>query len=331
MPMYSVGKILKNCRKEKKITQEQLCEGICTASALSKFENGHKEPTYVTFASLMERMGEWPEAYDIFLGDQSYWIQQQQSRIWRLLYCKDYEKVLEALDELEEVLKAYPNDVVYHQFLRLNRLMGSTKGFVGREQLGELEDILRMTAPSFGKKPLKELFLTHQEIMVVNDIAVGYGENGETEKAIMTLTELKEYLEQDFIGVRMRQSAYSTINRNLVKYLGQGGYHETAIRISYELIDKLRGMGKTLLVSDLYYSIAWNYMKMDRKKYIQEIEDAIVLSLYGDLSNRNYRNAEDIIAHVRENMGEMLERPNLRRCLDFYHRMAQQYSPKQTQ
>ena len=68
MAVYSMGAILKKCREAKGITQEELCLGICTASALSKMEHGYREPSYVKFASLMERMGEWPEAYDIFVG-----------------------------------------------------------------------------------------------------------------------------------------------------------------------------------------------------------------------------------------------------------------------
>lgn len=330
MAVYSMGTILKKCRETKKITQEELCYGICTASALSKMEHGVREPSYVKFASLMERMGEWPEAYDIFIGDKVYRINELQSRIRTLIYHEGYKKAGEMLDELEQELQSFPNETIYHQFLRMGRVICKSKGLIRKEQIDELIGLLKWTVPDFGKKPLGECFLSHQELILANNIAIGYGENGEIEKAIEVLTELKSYLDCNYMGNRNKASMYSTVLLNLVKYLGLAGHYENALRIADEAMDILIDIGKTYHIATLHYDIAWIYMQIDKEKYHQIIEDEFTISLYADLSNRNYSSAEATIEYIDESMKELLDSVNLRNLLDVYYRMAPARSPKQT-
>lgn len=330
MPIYSVGKILKICREEKKITQEELCEGICTTSALSKIENGHREPTYVTFASLMERMGEWPEAYDIFIGDKVYRVNELQSRIRTSLYHQELQKAGDLLDELEQELKNFPNETVYHQFLELGRTICKADGKFDGKYIEKLENIISWTVPDFGKKPIGQCFLSHQELMLANNIAIGYGEIGEGEKAIGLLRELKEYLESNYMGNRNKATMYSTILLNLVKYLGLEGYYEEALGVAEKAIGILAETGKTLKIATLRYDIAWICTKLDQNKYQQRIEDELVLSLCTDISNQNYHSANETISLIEENMKDCLNGINLHHILALYHRMAPAHCPKQS-
>lgn len=330
MAVYSMGTILKKCRETKGITQEELCYGICTASALSKMEHGLREPSYVKFASLMERMGEWPEAYDIFIGDKVYRINELQSRIRTKLYHQELKNATEILDELESELKNFPNETIYHQFLEMGRTICQANGKFDNNYIEKLKKLIMWTVPDFGKKPIKECFLSHQELMLANNIAIGYGEIGEREKAICLLRELKEYLESNYMGNRNKATMYSTILLNLVKYLGLEGYYGEALNIAEKAIDILTETGKTLKIATLRYDIAWICAKLDRDKYRQKIEDELVLSLCTDISNQNYHSADETIFLIKKNMKECLDGINLHHILALYHRMAPAHSPKQS-
>ena len=329
MAVYSMGAILKKCRETKGITQEELCYGICTPSALSKIEHGLREPSYVKFASLMERMGEWPRVYDVFIGDKVYLIQELQSDIRKQIFHGDFATADKILDKLEKELENFPNETVYHQFLKLERIICRSNGRIQKKQINELIMILKWTVP-FEEKPIYECFLSHQELNLINNIAVGYGENGELEKAIQLLGELKEYLENHYMGNRTKATMYSTVLLNQVKYLGLGEHYEKALEVANEAIDILVEIGKTLDIATLHYDIAWIYTKMDREKYRSNIEDEIMMSLYADLSNRNYHSANETLNFIENNIKDFgLNFNSLHHFWELYHRVAPAHCPKQ--
>lgn len=330
MAVYSMGTILKKCRESKGITQEELCYGICTASALSKMEHGMREPSYVKFASLMERMGEWPEAYDIFIGDKVYQIHELERKVRIRLYHQKMSEAVEALDELERELGSFPEETIYHQFLGMGRVICRAEGKMCRAQVTELTDLLKWTVPHFGGKPLRECFLSHQELILINNIAIGYGEMGNMQKAVGLLRELKEYLECSYRENREIATMHATVLLNLVKYLGLGQQYEEALTEAQNAICVLAESGKTLKVAVLHYDLAWIYMKIDSKKYYQKIVDELSLSLCADISNRNYHSADMTIQLIEKNGKELLDSPNLHNILALYRRTVAADSRIQT-
>ena len=328
MAVYSMGSILKKCREAKGITQEELCLGICTPSALSKIEHGYREPSYVKFASLMERMGEWPEAYDIFVGDKVYAINELQSQIRRHIFRQEFEEAKAAIDELEVLLKVFPDETVYHQFLELQKIICEFRGNIKQAQIGKLEDLLRLTVPGYGQLSIEKCFLSHQEMLIVNNIAIGYGENADYAKAIELLTSLKVFLERNCMGSRIRASMYAIILPNLVKYLGLGVHYEQALAIAEEAVDLFKENGNTFYIALMHYDIAWIYSQMDKEKYKQKIEDEYLISLYADLSNKNYSSILATIKNLQHNKSEILESVSLLHLLEVYRRTAPEYYQK---
>lgn len=63
MGVYVIGQVIKRTREGLGMTQEQLCEGICSVETLSRIENGKRRPNRANFQALMERMGKSGEKY----------------------------------------------------------------------------------------------------------------------------------------------------------------------------------------------------------------------------------------------------------------------------
>ena len=55
--IYMVGHIIKEARKRRGFTQEEICHGICSVPTLSKIENGSITPAFKTIRALAERAG----------------------------------------------------------------------------------------------------------------------------------------------------------------------------------------------------------------------------------------------------------------------------------
>ena len=52
-----IGEYIKNYRRKREITQEELCSGICSVSTLSRLELGRQTPSRDTLRALLHRLG----------------------------------------------------------------------------------------------------------------------------------------------------------------------------------------------------------------------------------------------------------------------------------
>ena len=56
MGNYNVGDMIRLSRIAKKMTQEELSEGVCSVETLSRIENGKHKVKSDTYRQLMEKM-----------------------------------------------------------------------------------------------------------------------------------------------------------------------------------------------------------------------------------------------------------------------------------
>ena len=54
---HSLGDMIRELRKERKLTQEELADGICSAVSISRIENGNQMPSNTILERLLERLG----------------------------------------------------------------------------------------------------------------------------------------------------------------------------------------------------------------------------------------------------------------------------------
>ena len=80
MKEVMVGNTLRQCRLGNGYTQEELGEGICSPSTISRIENGSQRPSRSVFTMLVEKMGEERVLYDDYVGDYDYEIYDLISR-----------------------------------------------------------------------------------------------------------------------------------------------------------------------------------------------------------------------------------------------------------
>lgn len=67
-----IGKMLGSIRTYMGISQQTLCKGLCTVSALSKYESGERVPDSLLFSVLMQRMGKTADNFAFMISDEEY-------------------------------------------------------------------------------------------------------------------------------------------------------------------------------------------------------------------------------------------------------------------
>lgn len=304
MAIFTMGEVIKRSRKAMGITQEELADGICTPGGISKMEKGKREPSHAKFVALMQRMGQWDDSYDLFVGDAYYEIADLQNEIRNCVSQRKFGQAGKLLDQYEEKIGREPVEEMYRQFLLMERLICDDKGVIKKAHIDELQQILQITVPKYGQKKLNQLLLNNQEIMIINNMAIAYGENDMRPQAIKILQELDEFLRDRFMNCRERMYLRAPVLLNLIKYLGLEARYAEGLRQADEAIKELTAYGKTLFVPEIHFDIAWMLIQMDRAKYHQQILDEFLQSCYGRISHRQYEGARFILDYFKENVPE---------------------------
>ena len=175
MDEITCGEGIRRIRKAKGMRQEEVAEGICSTSSLSKMENGSQVPSRQRFQKIMERLGEPGYSYAHFFSSGE--AEREQYR----------REALEALEggrveRAEELLLWWKKDadseedVMERQFWQTAELLWrriyEAPGPGYRERCMEL---FSMTRSSFClQKEWREDNFTRTETLLLNNAGLGF-------------------------------------------------------------------------------------------------------------------------------------------------------------
>ena len=258
--MLGIGKFIKAKREELKLSQEELCYGICSASTLSKIEKGSQNPTRATFEALMERMGQSKSIYPSFLSDiekRAFELKYDFNELYAKEMYDEAEKVLNKLNELPKL------DSVYDQFIRLcNVLIKQQKGLPAEEAVKELGGIINVFIKDFSPEKIRNGLFTKTEINMLNSYALANHQAGYHELAIDILKELVLYIEYKVYDSEGIAIVYTKILSNLAKYVGMSGDDEEAVRLCEKGIKNCIRYHRYNSFPDLLYFKGFGLMNM---------------------------------------------------------------------
>jgi len=70
--MLQMGKIIRQLRKQQRLTQKELAAGIVSESVMSRIENGLADPDLADLHALFERFGKTLEPFEIVVSNREY-------------------------------------------------------------------------------------------------------------------------------------------------------------------------------------------------------------------------------------------------------------------
>jgi transcriptional regulator with XRE-family HTH domain len=257
MGKYRLGDIICMTRKSLSITQEQLCEGICSVETLSRVENGKQNPNIETYKMLMERMGRSRERAYSMMSISEYEIFEKIKLCEYYIVIYDYSSAEKVLDEIKKRLGTSNFD---KQFLiraeslikfRLERIDAN-------EFLENLEQAILLTIPHYGKISLAGWPLNSREAVLILNISSAYAQNKNYKKAIEILEDAKNVMILDYMVEQQRVLMQASICNNLSKWYGLINQNEIAIELAKEGIEICKKHRLGHVLPNLLYGLAWN-------------------------------------------------------------------------
>lgn len=267
---YLIGDTLRSFREYKKLSIEELSEGVCTEEALSSFEKQVSYPDLETLNSLLRKLNV-DLAYFFNVASKS--SINYSNAVIRLInrYKRDwdYERIQEILDK-ELCNPIFQTDHL-RQFLIWHQ--GICKFYL-EKNLDEALELLYEAIDITNKK--REDF-NEREIEILTSIAILHKESNKFEEAISIFKKALDYFESlpDILDPRGKIRVYFGLAQALTEvcqYEESLIYCKTGIEycITHELI---------YLLSSLYYQTGENLIKLFRKEEGLEYLDRAIYIL----------------------------------------------------
>jgi transcriptional regulator with XRE-family HTH domain len=244
-------------RKSLSITQEQLCDEICSAETLSRIENGSQNPSRDVYELLMERMGRIRDRAYSLLSVSDFQVLEQIKLFEDYIRLYEFNKADQILKEIKRIAGG---SVLDKQFIiRAETIVDYYLKRIGVDECLEgFQKAIQLTIPKYGSISLAKWPLSYNEALLLINISNAYSEKEDFIKAIEVIKEVYYAMMQSYVEEQQRVLLQVITANNLSKWYGLIGHYQEAIDIATEGIHicKKSKLGNAL--PNLLYGVAWN-------------------------------------------------------------------------
>lgn len=261
--IFSMKDVLRTRREMFGLTQEQLCEGICSAKSLRRAEKGQTDMQRETLKKLLNRLG---------LSGQMQWsrlITSDREVIRMAEELADYindRKFSVASKQLESLKSRIDLDIPQNKqyFLEKQALLAFEQGKVKKEDFVKMEkEALECTLRAENLYRKENVYLTEQEITCIRNSWRGM-EGKEKRELIDLIFRLYDNYALNN-GLSQAISMYEFIAESAVNELGNNGEHVRAEEIDRKVIKASLSCRRIWDVHYNLYDILWNENEIVKK------------------------------------------------------------------
>lgn len=244
--------LLKKTRIAAGMTQEELCEGICSQETLSRIESGHRSPRGTKLHEMMERMQRRGSWVSTMITTEEYEVFQIKKQLARALRRTEFEEAEKIITELEQRLDcSLPYNEQYIQAERI-KILYYKKQYDWETCLEKLRKALCVTLDWKEQQPIG-YELTVEENSILNMMALIYYEHQKGERAIQIFKLQAEKFRESSVEPAFCLINWELVMGNLSIVLEDSHQEEAAIELSRERVEVLmtagmgNGIGRSLV------------------------------------------------------------------------------------
>lgn len=281
MPVYKIGYLIKERRLELGITQEELADGICAVTTLSRIENGERVPSKNHFEMLIQRLGVSDIVFYTYVDRNTLYLHELKFKIRDLIAQGLHKEALELLNDYSS--KTDMSLRFEKQFVSLYRTLLDIDSISLNERLNKLNEAVSLTCPRYNDGFIPNL-LSYEEIIALNNIAVCYRQMGDYDKAISILSHIEKHYESGIVNREECIKTQTMVLYNLSKCYGLAGKYDECIDVCDLGIKIACETGRCGCLSQLYYNRAWSLSKRMLPGDMEQAEAAARKAIFAAVS-----------------------------------------------
>ena len=284
--IFSMKDVLRTRRAMFGLTQEQLCEGICSVKSLRRSEKGQTDMQRETLKKILNRLG---------LSGQMQWsrlITSDREVIRMAEELTDYindRKFSMASKQLESMKSRIDLDIPQNKqyFLEKQALLEFEQGKVTGEEFVKMEkEALECTLCAENLYRKENVYLTEREIICISNSWKGMEGKQKRESINLILRLYDNYALNN--GLSQAISVYEIVTEAAVNELGNNGEHVRAEEIDRKSIKASLSCRRVWDIHYKIYDILWNEKKLMKKsgkrvsnnRMNTELKRCIIMSHY---------------------------------------------------
>lgn len=245
------------------LSQEDLADGICAVTTLSRIENGERMPTQNHLEILLQRIGYSDMMIQSYV-DEAYFVAHELKFKIRQAYIEnDATKAQELLQQFN-ALVAKPS-AIDEQFILLHDVLLYPQRYSKEEKLRKMEEAICLTYPKY-KQGHFPFLLSYEEIVLLNNIAIFNADCGRRKEAIDILYSVADYYDTHMVNAEEALRTEPMTLYNLSKYLGLENRFDECIAICERGIQLAQKTGRSQAFAQTLYNKAWALVKRNREE-----------------------------------------------------------------
>ena len=228
----SVGRMISIWRDEIGLATTKLSEGICSASNLSRIENGGIRGSVYQIEPLFQRLGRDPELYcNFFLKMDDFEAKELQGTILMHIIHGKHADASDLLQKLKRH-RAYGSKTNLQFVLMAEAdIYAATEDSDSDEVVRKNLEALRITRPKYNEEEIADYALTHTESILISTLASEYGKNDQLKRASKMYEALAKNLERRYVDEREKSRMYASVLHCQSSYLAKLGRRTEAMEV----------------------------------------------------------------------------------------------------
>lgn len=238
-----IGSYIRQRREELGLTQQQLCEGICGPTTMSRLECGSQTPSRNVVNALLQRLDLPSDRYLTLLNRHETEIELliKEIDILCIAFQHAYEpekarirnNAIKKVNDLEQLVGG-TSKFALQFILHVKVMLGQENGFpyTYDTQLSMLLDAIHLTVPRFDLGKINNFLYCLDEIILINQIAGVYTRHGQHWEAVAIFDQLLTYIQTHHRDILDNQGHLPMVSHNYARVLNLCKQNEKALEVA---------------------------------------------------------------------------------------------------
>lgn len=264
--VLTIGSLIRELRLEQNLSQQILCQGLCSKSKLSKIENGTLQPDVALSQSLLQRLGLSDSVFTFYGNEKESSLQNLRLTLTNIPISNNTD-ILKYTTEMLQVCS--DKDIFYKQYASYKQACCVD---TNKKRTSKLFEVLLETLPGFSFNNINNFCLSWLELTILNNYCLSYSLESPT-KGILCMYNLLEYYNTLESDVLEKKRTFPITLHLLVRFL----YREKRFSEIIELNNQFPSstIKCSLIFTGLIYSHYAQALAETRK-----IDTALIYALY---------------------------------------------------
>ena len=311
MAYYNANEIIRLTRRALGITQEELCDGICDVSTLSKIENGHYGVKRDTYRELMRKMGRVAEMRYTVCLEQDGRLLEDRIEFERAFKKYDYEVAEKYVKRMKE--NADDNILTQQYIARAEALVDYYRKRISAEELAErIDRAIHMTVPEYEKylSNKERVFpFVNEELLALMSLGNVYRKLGQGERGMQMYEAICRCLQADYMSVQDKISQQISVEYSIAMAYAAEGRHLEALGKKEKCIQLCKNRDYSYSLASLLFSKAHSYVRLVErgewgKEKLDEAKNILRQSYCLATARREEELKKTIIKYCEQHFGE---------------------------